>query len=211
MCVLCECFSGAGSCSKVCSSGLVIPLPSSKWPCPRGGTADWSKFNKSDLVNTMGSNPCPAGRRELCPLKHNAMARAQMCSLCVSTYKNEIICALTDRQTFLFQFKDLRLQAAAFISLLTSFRWLMLKWVAAVSPPCTQWIWDAFCWLASNFLTIAGKKTNAPEEMRNCRRSTFTLVRVRKFSVKALEQRKLLVNCWYLDVWELRSEQKKWL
>lgn len=65
--------------------------------------------------------------------------------------------------------------ATAFISLLTSFRWIIVKWVAAVSQLFTQWILDAFV----NSFKLSHhcrKETTAwfSEEMRNCRRRMFT-------------------------------------
>lgn len=141
-------------------------------------TVGWSKFNKSDLPNTM-VEPKSSWATRTQPLKTQYygpgpdVTRRRTCG-CVCPYKNAInsfwlfsLCSMISRSNSC---------TAAFISRLTSFRWLIMKWVAAVSPLFTQRIWDAF---VSSFKLShhRRKETTAwfSEEMINCRRQMFTV------------------------------------
>lgn len=156
--------------------------------------------------------------------------------MCVCPYKNAFKLTLTDSHTFLPLFYDHQVKllpyTAAFISLLTSFRSVILKWVAAVSPLFTQWILDAFvngfklshhCRKKNNCSVLRGNEKLPETNVHTWKRREKILRKTgcitKKAASKLLVSRHLIaphktkevtLNRWVMKKQKLSLHREKW-
>lgn len=211
---VCESFC-ARSPSKVCLRELVMHFQALNDPVPWGylmcsqlrtRTVGWSKFNKSDLPNTMVKPESSwATRTQLSKIQcHGPGPDVTHTAgpVCVCARMKAHVNSFWRTAIYFYDhFKVTRSNsyAAALIRLSTSFCWLILQRAAAVSQMFTPALVNSFrlCHHDRKETT-----TGFSEEMRNCKWQMFPLESAwSKIDTKVtVQQRKLLTNCCRLDI-----------
>lgn len=130
----------------------------------------WSKFNKSDLLNTMVEPKSSWATRTLPSKTQWPRTRCDTCCRACG------VCAYVWIHISLNWNSFWLTLAHKLISLLTSFHWLILRRVATASLSSTQWFW-MILQMVSHFLFFLTSQERIDRLVvrGNCRRRLFTL------------------------------------